>query len=203
MEEKKMSPFQSKSQQRYLFKFKPKIAKEFAKKTDFSKLPEKKKEKADTSCAASSASGPALFKEDIPRAIHTGDVFENNKIKSYTERPIGTRDLNTAEDNTLMGRLATRMVSRDYIDKQNLGMGTKVQRAKKAATADLGIPHQMHMYGIAKEKMKEGMSVEKEHTDEPAIQAAIAKDHIKEFPNYYPELKEMEKELKGNKEKDD
>ena len=67
-----------------------------------------KKEKADLSAASSAAQG-SLFKEDIPRKI------------------------NIAEDNTLMGRLASRMAARDYIDKQNLGMGTAAQ---KAAVAD-------------------------------------------------------------------
>lgn len=35
-------PFQSKAQQRFMFAKHPKIAKEFAKETDFSSLPEKK-----------------------------------------------------------------------------------------------------------------------------------------------------------------
>ena len=188
----------------------PKMAKEWDAKTNFNKLPEKAE---NSICSSSSASGPALFKEDMPKKITVGDVFENNKIKPYSERPIGTRDLNTAEDDTLMGRFAKRMASRDYIDQMNLGYGTKASRAATAPTADmaeattnladLGIPHKMEMYGIAKEKLKEGMDIEKEHTKDPAIQAAIAKDHIKEFPKYYPELKEMENELKGKKEKDD
>lgn len=38
-------PFKSKSQQRFLFAKHPRIAKKFAKETNFSNLPEKKKKK--------------------------------------------------------------------------------------------------------------------------------------------------------------
>lgn len=176
-------PFTSKSQQRFMFARHPKIAKEFAKKTDFSKLPEK----AEGLAASSSASGPALFKEDIPRRIQTADIFMNENKMPHAHR-IGA-DLNTAEQDTMMGRFAKRMTSRDYIDGLNLGLGTKAQRAGKAAMADMGIPHQMVIGGVAKEKLKEGMSIEKEHTPDPAIQAKIAKDHLKEDLNYYPKLK--------------
>jgi len=40
-----------------------------------------------------------------------------------------------SEDSTLMGRLATRMVARDFIDKQNLGLGTKAQKAAVASAS--------------------------------------------------------------------
>lgn len=189
-------PFKSKAQQGFMFKNHPKIAEEFAKKTNFSKIPEH----ADL-LANSSATSGALFKEDMPKPIHTADLFQNKSVKPYTERPIGTRDINTAEDDTMMGRFAKRMSSRDYIDNLNLGFGTKAQRAAKVAqadnseSADLGLPHKMTLSGIAKEKIKEGMEVEKEHTDDPAIQAKIASDHIKESEQYYPELKKMEKKL--------
>jgi cell wall-associated NlpC family hydrolase len=42
------------------------------------------------------------------------------------------------------------------------------------------------------DKLREGVSVEREHASDPAIQAEIAMDHITEDPNYYPKLKRME-----------
>lgn len=199
-------PFKSKAQQGYMFIHHPKIAKEFAKKTDFSHLPEKVEKAATLDfgselCGNSSATSGALFKEDMPKPIHTADVFSNKSVKPYTERPIGMRDINTAEDDTMMGRFAKRMSSRDYIDNLNLGFGTKAQRAAKVAqadnseSADLGLPHKMVLSGpakeIPKETLKEGMKDESEHTKDPAIQAKIASDHIvKHGRDYYPKLKE-------------
>lgn len=42
-------PFKSKKQQRFMFSQMPELAKEFAEKTNFSKLPEKAKKKKDKS----------------------------------------------------------------------------------------------------------------------------------------------------------
>lgn len=42
-------PFKSRKQQRFMFSQMPELAKEFAEKTDFSKLPEKARKKKDKS----------------------------------------------------------------------------------------------------------------------------------------------------------
>jgi len=231
-----MSPFQSKKQQRFMHAVHPKMAKEWDAKTDFSKLPEKKEtEEAQTFVnsyitdtgkfvrrhsrgnemtkikkpeTGGSMDGSALFKEDMPKAfksVDTADVFMNVK-KDIT--PIRGA-LETSEDDTLMGRLAKRMVSRDYIDNLNLGTGTKAQRTGKAATADLSdnIPQKINIGGPA---LKEGTKVEHEHDatikkfesgklKAKDVPESIAKDHIKETgPEYYEELKEMENKLKKN-----
>ena len=124
------------------------------------------------------------FEKDFPKKMHFGcNTFEK------------------ADDDTLMGRLAKRMASRDYIDKQNLGMGTKT--ARTAATAD--------EFGGAKAptvptiqesdiptKMSMGGKVEMEHKDTikkisdtkpPKVAEMIAKDHKEEDKQYYPKLK--------------
>lgn len=44
--------------------------------------------------------------------------------------------------------------------------------------------------------LKEGIKVEKEHTSNPQIAKEVAKDHLQEFPKYYPALKVMENKLK-------
>lgn len=44
-------------------------------------------------------------------------------------------------------------------------------------------------------QLKRGAEVELEHTDDLEIAKAIAKAHLKESPNYYIELKKMEKKL--------
>lgn len=38
-------------------------------------------------------------------------------------------------------------------------------------------------------QLQQGIAVEKEHTDDPAVAKKIAKDHIKEKPDYYKQLK--------------
>lgn len=168
-------PFKSKAQQKFMFTRKPELAKEFAKKTkDFKGLPEH----------ASSASTDSLFKEDIPRPIKEGS-FEFSRKKEYSE------------DNTLMGRLASRMAARDYIDKQNLGLGTK---ASKAAMQDDNIPRPIRVEGPS---VKQGQKVELEHKKTleeiekknlPLKEATkkIAEDHLKEDPKYYNKLKKLE-----------
>jgi len=166
------------------------MAKEFTKKTkSFKDLPEKV-EKAD-----GSASCGALFKEDIPKKmVISQDVFMNmNKNPAPDRKGL---EYGAAEDDTLMGRLAKRMSSRDYIDQQNLG--TKAPQAPSAATADLGVPHKMLIEGPAKE-LKKGTEVEKEHTSDPALAQKIAIDHLKESPNYYKELEKMETKLEKEK----
>jgi len=53
-------------------------------------------------------------------------------------------------------------------------------------------------------QIKEGMKVEREHTNNPKIAKEIVLDHFSEFPpkiakKYYPELKKLEKKLKAKK----
>lgn len=44
------------------------------------------------------------------------------------------------------------------------------------------------------QELKMGVSVEKEHVDDPAVAKKIAKAHLAEIPDYYTRLKKMEKE---------
>lgn len=120
---------------------------------------------------------------------------------------------------TMMGRLASRMHARDFIDEQLLGNKGKSVKAKKAMIADNsedGIPKKMHISNMADqakasgnvynlkaseipdnqfnaEALQEGIKVEKEHTDDPNIAKAIAKAHLLESKDYYTKLKEREK----------
>lgn len=43
------------------------------------------------------------------------------------------------------------------------------------------------------EALREGIAVEREHTDDPAVAAEIAKDHLTEDPDYYRKLRRIEK----------
>ena len=170
----------------------------------------------------SSAQSDALNKEDMPKKKQVPemqDVFMNvNDTKVHPIRGA----LETSEDDTLMGRLAKRMASRDYIDSMNLGMGTKSQRAGKATLADNSdtfqdmsddefrdsVPRRLHITG---EALAKDAKMEEEHkgtlkkvasgklTPDEAL-PEIAKDHIKELgPEYYEELDEMESKLKKKK----
>lgn len=46
------------------------------------------------------------------------------------------------------------------------------------------------------EQLDIGTDVEKEHSDDFLIAKAIAKDHLREIPDYYIRLKKMEKKAK-------
>jgi hypothetical protein len=46
------------------------------------------------------------------------------------------------------------------------------------------------------DELAKGIKIESEHTDDPEIAKAIAKDHLKEIPDYYTRLDKMEKEAK-------
>ena len=50
------------------------------------------------------------------------------------------------------------------------------------------------------EQLRQGTKVEKEHSPSTAIAKEIAKDHIEEHRNYYPELAKMEAKLERKKE---
>lgn len=43
--------------------------------------------------------------------------------------------------------------------------------------------------------LEQGVKVEMEHTNDPAIAEEIARDHLTEFDDYYDALNEMEKRL--------
>lgn len=47
-----------------------------------------------------------------------------------------------------------------------------------------------------KKEVDSGIEIEKEHEKDKKKRLKIAKDHLTEFPNYYSELKKMEKKLK-------
>ena len=47
------------------------------------------------------------------------------------------------------------------------------------------------------EELKKGIIIEREHSDNPVICKAIAKDHLSEIPDYYTRLEKMESEAKG------
>lgn len=61
--------------------------------------------------------------------------------------------------------------------------------------AELAKKHGVSVAQI-KKQIEKGISIEKEHTDNLAIQREIAKDHIEEFVDYYDRLEKMEKQAK-------
>lgn len=47
-----------------------------------------------------------------------------------------------------------------------------------------------------KKQLKQGIDIEKEHTDNKQLSKEIAKDHLAEIPDYYTRLIDMEKKAK-------
>ncbi len=52
---------------------------------------------------------------------------------------------------------------------------------------------------FSENSVEKGYETEKEHHKSPEETVQIAKDHLKEFPDYYKELPKMEKKLKQKK----
>ena len=50
-------------------------------------------------------------------------------------------------------------------------------------------------------QLKIGIKVEMEHTKSKKVAERIAKDHLREYPNYYTKLVKMEAKLKRKKKK--
>lgn len=104
-----------------------------------SKLGNKAKEIAE-----SSASCGALFKEELPRKVVVGEVWKNENLFP----PQQGRQLEAAaEADTLMGRLAKRMASRDMIDELQLGPKGSAKGVKEAQVADTAdnAPSKLHI----------------------------------------------------------
>lgn len=142
--------------------------------------------------AESSAAEGALFKEELPKKMVFQDVWMNKH-----EMPLekGRQLESAADEGTLMGRLASRMASRDMIDELDLGPKGRSPEAKKAQIADEGVPTKTRIIGPA---IKTGTKIEKEHTKDKSKAKKIALDHLKEHPKYYDEkigLPAMEKKL--------
>ncbi len=96
--------------------------------------------------------------KSIPRKISTADVFMNlNKLPPQHGRQLEAADKveTQGEGDSLMGRLAMRMASRDMIDELNLGPKGASPEVKKAAVADMSFPTKMCISGPAKASKKE------------------------------------------------
>lgn len=76
---------------------------------------------------------------------------------------------------------------------------TEVEKldVKTPTPEELAKLHKVDLSVIMAE-LKKGMAIEKEHTSDPDIAREIALDHIKESPEYYHELEEMEDELEDD-----
>ena len=148
--------------------------------------------------AESSASDGALFLEEIPKK----KVFQEVWMNKHELPPKKGRQLEAAEEGTLMGRLASRMASRDMIDELDMGPKGRSPEAKKAQIADDEYPSKLRIEGPAEKKeLQVGKKIEKEHKatvenlkknpgtpNEKAFES-IAKDHMKEHKDYYDDKK--------------
>jgi len=52
-----------------------------------------------------------------------------------------------------------------------------------------------------KKQLQIGIKIEMEHTTDPEVAKAIAKDHLYEYEDYYTELLEMERRLEERKKR--
>ncbi len=94
------------------------------------------------------------------------DVMDHFKLK--------LESVNEADE--IPGGLASGKTMKDFLKKYN---GNEYY-------------HPSQMANHIKEKIKQGVKVEMEHTTDPKVAFEIAKDHVWEDLNYYDKLKKME-----------
>lgn len=87
------------------------------------------------------------------------------------------------------------MIVESILSAISAGVGAVTFR-KRLLELDVGKHNDMPDSEFDKKSLKSGIKIEKEHSDNPKIQKAIAKDHLSEYPNYYNKLPKMEKECK-------
>ena len=98
-----------------------------------------KKARKAKETAESSAGTGALFKEELPKKVIVGDVWEKNNLfppQKGRQLEAASETETAAEADSLMGRLAKRMASRDMIDELNLGPKGSPKGVKEAQVAD-------------------------------------------------------------------
>jgi len=65
-----------------------------------------------------------------------------------------------------------------------------------------GIGDSTSISDVDRDELRQGIRHEMEHTDDPQVAVEIALDHLTEDPQYYTNLKDLEKGLKGDWEKE-
>jgi len=70
---------------------------------------------------------------------------------------------------------------------------------KKAKEVPGGLADSKKDTDFDQKELDMGNKVELEHTKDKELANDISKDHLVEFPNYYTELKKMEKKLEKDK----
>jgi len=139
----------------------------------------------------SSASTAALFKEEmsddgIPKKISVGDVWMN----LHKSPPKQSRQLEAADQqDTLMGRLASRMAARDMIDELDLGPKGRAPTAKKAVVADNDIPRPIRVEGPAVEKKLKKNETSSSNIMGPGLHQQMSDVKASNFSNPIPEGK--------------
>jgi len=102
---------------------------------------------------------------------------------------------------------------KEKMDKLHAAMDARVDAAKqefeaalqeefeqgKTAAAALGGEDNSKLE-VDPEELKMGIEIEKEHTPNPKLAEQIARDHLKEIPDYYSRLKRMEAKAKKRDE---
>lgn len=58
-----------------------------------------------------------------------------------------------------------------------------------------GLGDKLKLSDVDQDELTKGISVEKEHTNDPLIAREIALDHLAEHPHYYTHLEKMESEM--------
>lgn len=80
--------------------------------------------------------------ENVPKKVNVSDIWKNEKKSPEPER----KGLEYgAEEDTLMGRLAKRMASRDMIDTMQIGTKKREPRAPSVAVSEDGMPKKMRL----------------------------------------------------------
>jgi Zn-dependent peptidase ImmA (M78 family) len=111
------------------------------------------------------------------------DDIQNLDIDLSNERKPDSTGYNTA----------SKIIN--ILQKKNWTLQQFVQHLKrKWLVIDIAEKHNSTISDIM-DQLKQGIAVEKEHTNDPKIAEKIALDHLREMPDYYTKLKKMETDV--------
>lgn len=140
----------------------------------------------------------SLYKASAPSFLSREKKLERRvkrqvkKLERVADDTLGLKARNLLQRRTLGNELVGKV--KNEFDSLGLKLGEAHKDQIPGGLADDSEPKD-----FPADQIEKGVKVEREHTDDDSLAKEIAMDHLKEFPNYYDALDEMEKKLEAEK----
>lgn len=140
----------------------------------------------------------SLYKASAPSFLSKEKKLEKRvkrqvkKLERVADNTLGLKSRNLLQRRTLGNELVGKV--KNEFDSLGLKLGEAHKDQIPGGLADDSEPKD-----FPADQIEKGVKVEREHTNDDSLAKEIAMDHLKEFPNYYDALDEMEKKLEAKK----